>query len=717
MRRVLWQFGLVLAVAVGPQVGTRLTAQEKKEAQPATRVRATTVLVDVVVKDKKGRPIHDLKASDFEVYEDGVLQEISNFREVAGAPTEAGGQPAAGSAAGEGTGQGHYTAMVFDRLAPNSRSFALKAAQTYIDRAASPDSRIGIFFADLSPRTLQLYTNDKQTLEAVVDRALGGTSTRQASVSSSAASGTAGARNVSDAGDLTAPGSSATPGAVGGVVEGQTAVDAGALGISERMTSMAGRLQQDEQGFASTNTLLAIINSLEPLPGRKSILYFSEGMSIPPAVQSRFRSVINAANRANVSIYTIDAAGLRVQSSGTLGSAQINSAANRGGANSSSTSLGRSGSLLQGVLETNETALKSDTHGSLNRLADETGGILIRGTNDLKDGMEEIAQDLDDYYLLGYIPKNPEMDGTYREIEVKVDAKDARPRFRKGYFAIDRSITEPVRDYEAPVLALMSKPDASGALTIHSTSLSFPVKASPGLVAIVAEIAPGTIKYRAGDDTTPAASDFSFVVLVRDKAGDVARKVSQQYQIPQRAGQNPNDGILFYKQVQLTPGEYTVQVAGYDAVDGQAGFSSSQVRVPDANPAVPRLSSVMIVRAAESATSQSGEGVNPLRYQDLLLYPNLGEPMSKAKYPQVTFYFTAFPGTQSLASANIELMSGGKTLHTFQIPLPPPDAEGKIQFASGIPSQSIPPGDYALRVTVGSGETAVSRIRSFKLVE
>ncbi len=699
-------------------IGTRLAAQQEGSAGPTAKVKATTVLVDVVVRDKKGRPIHGLKASDFKVFEDGVEQDIGHFEEIGGDGPGAEQVPEA-SPAGSTTAapEGEFTAMVFDRLSPNSRNFALKAAQAYISEAPFPESKIGIFFADLSPRTLQFYTSQQETLKSVVDQALGGTSTRQGSVSADSASGTAGSRPATDSGDLTAP---AAPGGTGaaatGIVQGQTAVDAGTQGMSERMSSMAGRLQQDEQGYASTNTLLAIISSLEPLPGRKSILYFSEGVSVTPAVEKRFRSVISAANRANVSIYTIDAAGLRVQSSGITSASQINSAASRGGANSSSTSLNQGGSLLQEGLEKNETAIKSDVHGGLNRLAAETGGLLIRETNKLEDGMEEIAQDLSDYYLLGYTPKNSEMDGSFREIEVKVDAKDARPRFRKGYLAIDRSITEPMLDYEAPVVALMNKADASGSLSLRSAALSFPIQSDPGLVALMAQVPPGTMTYQEKEDKTGAVSDFRLVALCRNSSGDVVRKVSQRYQILRQTGDTPRDGILYYKQIRLDPGEYSVQIAGYDALAEKVGFSRSEVRVPG-EATTPRLSSVIIVRAAETLSGQNSGGAGPLQYQGVQLYPNLGEPMSKAQYPQITFYFTAFPGTESLDSATVDLLSGDKTLHSFRVPLPAPDAQGQIQFASAIPSQSIPVGDYGLKVTVGSGDQAASRTCRFKLAE
>src|SRR6266699_2600650 len=71
------------------------------------------------------------------------------------------------------------------------------------------------------------------------------------------------------------------------------------------------RLEHDQQGFATTDGLLAIIDGMKRLPGRKALIFFSEGVQLPTNVMTHFRSVISNANRANVSIYAVDAAGLR----------------------------------------------------------------------------------------------------------------------------------------------------------------------------------------------------------------------------------------------------------------------------------------------------------------------------------------------------------------------------------------------------------------------
>ena len=89
-------------------------------------------------------------------------------------------------------------------------------------------------------------------------------------------------------------------------------------------------LERDQQGYATVNGLFAIIGAMRRLPGRKSLVLFSEGVAIPPAVHRLFLGVIDAANRANVSIYTMDAAGLRAESEQAKIRDQVNAAGKRG---------------------------------------------------------------------------------------------------------------------------------------------------------------------------------------------------------------------------------------------------------------------------------------------------------------------------------------------------------------------------------------------------
>ena len=128
-------------------------------------------------------------------------------------------------------------------------------------------------------------------------------------------------------------------------------------------------LERDQQGYATSNSLLAIVSAIRSVPGRKSVVFFSEGLSIPPNVQSQFVSVIDAANRANVSIYPMDAAGLRTESplERNEGGRQRRKPARAGAQSRRSIRTGRP---MMMALENNEALLRADPHSGLGTLAD-----------------------------------------------------------------------------------------------------------------------------------------------------------------------------------------------------------------------------------------------------------------------------------------------------------------------------------------------------------
>ena len=200
-------------------------------------------------------------------------------------------------------------------------------------------------------------------------------------------------------------------------------------------------MERDQQGYSTTNGLFSIIKSLRKLPGRKSLILFSEGIAIPPAVQRLFLGVIDAANRANVSIYTMDAAGLRAESEQAKIRDQVNRAA--GGATGILGSGAANGEPLSKALEKNEDVLRQDPHNGLGELARGTGGLLFDNTNNLRQGFDRVESDLRNYYLLGYTPTNETYDGHFRKIEVKVKRSGVIVAARKGYFAVRDPAADP----------------------------------------------------------------------------------------------------------------------------------------------------------------------------------------------------------------------------------------------------------------------------------
>ncbi len=145
-------------------------------------VGANEVLLDAVVRDKKGRPVKDLKASDFQVLEDGVPQEVKSFRLVAGGAEDsaaAGNTNAAGgstktpgpTAETFDSGRLGAVALVFDRLSVESRNRARQAALSYIGDGLGASDFVGVFGIGLSLNVIQNYTNDGRLIRQAIDSA------------------------------------------------------------------------------------------------------------------------------------------------------------------------------------------------------------------------------------------------------------------------------------------------------------------------------------------------------------------------------------------------------------------------------------------------------------------------------------------------------------------------------------------------------------------
>jgi VWFA-related protein len=731
MRRVArWGVigGSLLSVTVGAQ------QQQPAKVVGTVKTGVTAVLVDVVVRDKRGQPVHDLPQSDFEILEDGVPQAISSFTPIfesatAAIPVPAAAQPAAApptaapasakspSAPGDPLGP-PVTALVFDRLTPEGRQLAITAAKSYLGTDAKEAPHyIGVFGIDLGLKPYASFTRDADTLRKALD---------QVEKRASASFGIdrdkmALARREADSTASSADAAVGGAGGAGGNTQGIGSAPGAAqiAQMQQRMLTEFDVLERDQQGYTFTNGLFAIVNTLRGMKGRKSIVLFSEGVAIPPAVQRLFLGVIDAANRANVSIYTMDAAGLRTESEQAKIRDQVNQAG-AAGLGRRSVAFGKADAPLSKELEKNEDVLRQDPHTGLGELAEGTGGQLFENTNNLRQGFERIESDLRNYYLLGYTPANDKYDGKFRNIEVRVKRSGVTVAARKGYFAVRDQGGAPVNTWEAPALGVVDKRPVPNAFPLRAAALSFPSSDKPGVVPVLVHLKTEPMTFTPEADQKTFKSDFAIVVRFLDPQNQVVRKVGQHYEMSgpiaelQRA---KNSDIIFYREPELPPGVYTMETIVYDNPSGKGSVRYSTVEVPKAEPAKLRMSTLVLVTRAEKIDPNEAHS-GPLYVNDLLVYPNLGDPVSKSA-KQLAFFFTAYPGAASTDRpvAVLELIKNGAPLAQVPLELPGADATGRIQELGRLPLDAIPAGSYELRVVVKQGPEQVYRSTMFQLTE
>jgi VWFA-related protein len=705
--------------------------QQQPPPQRATGIvseRVTAVLVDVVVRDKRGLPVRDLTQSDFQLMEDGVPQTIGSFTSIfegasspaASAPAPASPAPAASAGVAVGapppvTSGPAVTALVFDRLSPDARRRAVQAAQGYLGSKEESRDYIAIFSVDIGLTPYAPFTRNnhvlRQGLSKMESRASAAFNSPEQQQQKANAD-----RQAAMAGQAASNATAAAGGSGGGSAVGTASGEAQLAQMQSNMIRDFEVMERDQQGYATTNGLFAIIGALRRLPGRKSLVLFSEGISIPPAVQRLFTGVIDAANRANVSIYTMDAAGLRVLSDQAQIRDQINEAAGGGGGILET----NKGGALSKDFEKNEDVLRQDTRTGLGGLAQQTGGQFFDSTNNLRPAFERIESDLRNYYLLGYTPANDTYDGRFRTISVKVNRPGVTVAARKGYFALRNTGTAPVNSWEAPALGALEQKPVPNAFPMRVGALLFPERNRPGLVAVVADLRTAPFTFDAAPDGKTYVSDFAVLTRFLDQQDQVVRKVSQHYEVKgpisemERAKQGQ---VIFYREPELAPGVYTMETIAYDTPSGKASVRFSTVEVPKADPSALRMSSLVLVKRAEKVPEKDRRPDNPLLVNDVLIYPNLGEPVSKAS-KELGFYFTAYPATgKPAAVSKIELLQDERMIAEQPMPLAGADASGRIQQVGRLPLDLLAPGNYEFRVVLKQGDEQVVRSASFHLTE
>jgi VWFA-related protein len=726
----------MLALAAPPP---QVAGASQTTEVPIFTVGTSAVTLDVVVRDKKGKAVRDLKASEFEVFEDGAKQTVDSFK-IFGRPTEdepvetartAAAPAATPVAAPASAAAPQIIAFVFDRLSANARNMAHKAALAYLDKGHVEGDLVGIFTIDLALRSVQPFTQEAGLIRAGLERAASQANTQFAGdrqATRDLIDTVAGGERATDAATNANP---SGPGA--GTSSQGIAASAAAGAIAGAVSTMQvgmlrsfEALERDQQGYATSNALLAVVSGLKSLPGRKTVVFFSEGLVIPPNVQAQFRSVIHTANRSNVSVYAMDAGGLRAESMAEETRKEMLQAQSRRLRQLESGKDDASNGVMTKNMERNEDLLRLNPESGLGQLANETGGFLIRDTNDASAAFRRIEEDMRFYYLLAYSPSNENYDGKFRTISVKVSRPGVQVQTRQGYFAIRPTDTAPLKTFEAPALAVLDRPNHPNQFPLQAVGLSFPEAKRPGLVPVLVHVPGDIITYVPDKDDKSGKkmhhADFAVVVRVKNEAKQEVDRLSQRYVLsaPEASLQAARKGeLLFYRQADLAPGRYTLEAVAYDAMSQKASVRSVTIEVPKVDASHVRLSSVVLVRRAEKVEGSEQQRENPLFFGETIIYPDLGEPFKKTASQALGFFFTAYGGKDAVLpkKATIEVYQGDVAAGKVMADLPAPDAAGRIQYAGALPLQGFPPGAYKLKVTVSDGAGVDSRQTAFTVAE
>jgi VWFA-related protein len=718
MTRPLTLAGCLVALVTAAPVA-------RQDQPPGDRPRFGTstaaVVVDVIVRDRRGSPVVDLTRDDFEVFENGTPQRVIDFERVL---------PAAVTPAADATATSHaasaqavdaahdevgedvttlrgqaVTAIVFDWLSEQSRYEAWKAASTLLGQM-NRDDYAAVFVIDQALRRIVPFTSDTAPLKVAFDYALTRTRPSSSRLRSAAADALVTRSDV----PLTPGAEEGAPGLVapsGVPTQGPGAELARML---QRMDAWEGYMNRQQQGISVSRGLLGLVEQMSALPGRKTVVLFSEGLEIPENIRHTMDLVEERANVHNVSFYTVDAAGLRVHSRLALARAAIGEAGredfSEGIANDS---MGR-----------RTEALWRDPSAGLEPLAQRTGGLYIGGTNALAEGFARINADRRFHYLLAYSSTNPRLDGSYRKIHVRVRRADVKVRARGGYVASPSIERTDRRGYEAPALAALAGSPSPSAFPFQSRAVSTPIEGQPGMTSLVAAVDTRMMTFTENPSRRTYDGEVTVLARIVSKSGEALATQSQLYTMHgdlSKLDEVKQGRLLFFRTPDVPPGAHTVEWVVRDGASGDASVLRSPVSVPlpELRPVVGDL---LVVDHAEKAPADDpAMKRHPLVWNGMLLYPSLGLPVSKAARRELMFFLPMIVDRgEPPPSTTIELLRGGRSLGTIDVPAGASKGDS-LRRVGTMPIDKLPPGVYELRATVTAGDRTVSRTAVFTLVQ
>jgi len=594
-------------------------------AQTAVPASETEVVrIDAVVTDGDGKAILDLTEADFEVLEDGKRQTLTVFTQV-GTPAAAPASPAAPSAA---TAEAETAApaparrvlIVVDdtHIALAGLEATKKALKRLLGEFVAADDEVALVTTRMTTGGgMGTFSRERSVLLEAIEALRPREVSVAAARSSHMTPGQAEMILTGDRGavELAARTMISEPGSIYDNMGPRAAIEGGMSGsasqaatgspeakqvVAENDARRQARAVLQEALTGSTASLRAVegaLRSLADMPGRKVCLLVSDGFLIGTGTSEErteeIQRVVDAATRSGVAVYALDSRGLVP-------------------AGREATALGAGAAPgLQFRIQRQVEQIATNT---IAHLAEQTGGFLVHGTNDLEAGLRRMLDDSRAYYLLAYEPANTKRDGRFRKLEVKLPRqRGLTVRTRRGYFAPDDK-NPARRPAPAPVdlRALLDQPlpagSAGSSLRLSAHFLDLPPGGSQALVHARLDVS--SLGWQKADDRQRAAFDVILGAFSADGAAAVAPS-ARRVELSLTSGElkrAKEDGFRYRQSLPLPPGRYQVRVLARDPAGTAIGGAAEWVEIPDLAAKTLATSSVFLSSSPGSAAGGTDDG-------------------------------------------------------------------------------------------------------------
>jgi len=635
--------------------------------RPVFRSDVNLVVVDVVVRDRRGAVVRGLTAADFEVREDDKPQQVTSFdvEEVATAPQPATpspqlltpGTPAPSTTSATATpvrreelAGRRLIVLLFDlsSMQPEELERATRAAADYVDHQMSDADLVAITTIDTTLKVVADFTGDREQVKT-----------------------TLGQFTAVDAIAFESPAAETTA----------TDEAAAAGGDAVSADTAEYDLFNNDARLRGLRTLADMLGSIEQ---KKSVLYFSGGMTRSGTDnQVELRAATSSAVRANMSIYPIDTRGLQ--------------AIVPGGDASRPSARGVSAFSGRGVNQQFDRLFASQE--TLQTLASDTGGRAFMDTNDFGEAFVQVQRDTSLYYLLGYNSTNASKDGRFRRITVRAKKPGLRVEHRAGYYA-ERDFAHTNRqDRERQLQEQLAAPVSATDLPVMVSAGWFRLAPDRYYVPLSVAVPGGALRE------SPQRDTLDVLGIVRDEQGRPVGRLRETLDIAPDPSGVASRQLLYQAGLTLPPGRFVVKVVVRENANGTMGSFESGVFVPDLRQAPVKVSSVTLSTQIRPTTGRQRSD-NPLIREGVELLPSLTHVVDRTQ--KMYFYYEVYEpqaaaGGSSLLKTSLAFYRG--SVKVFETPLversdlDAPDRRAAL-FQFEVPADAFKPGLYTCQVNI-----------------
>jgi VWFA-related protein len=702
---------LILMAAAPPAV------PQQQPTSTTIKTNVDEVLLDLVVRDKKGKPITDLTPEELTITDNGSKQTILSFRQVRG--TEAVSATGATETL-DPMRQIRLVTLAFEPTdSPTQRKLAREAAIDLVKGDQGTNVFYSVVVIDTRLLLLQQFTKDHDALIKAIEQATQGVSAPRLTSESDAIM--AQLRQLIN----TQPGN--TSGAVlpqntlaaGSQLAGTTLNGNGpptgdvlAAPLARVMLDMMrmDAAAQSNGTRMSIDALRALVDGLRPMPGRKSVMYFSAGMYRGTELDNMWRILLATANRNNVTFYSVDTRGVMIGAQNTGAMNQLDGATQSSANTTNSNMRVTQDQMMAG--DTAETAGRANVQLAIRDLAESTGGFLIGDSNDLRVPLRHVNEEISSYYEISYNPGITNFDGSFRKLAVASTRKDLVIHARTGYFALPpEARLAGLAPFELPLLKAISDGKLPFDVEFRAGAVQLQPKKEGTNVAVLVEVPMHGLEAKPGVGTLDV--HCSFASLVKDSTGQVVQKITRDRSFKVTEDQHKAGNFLDKTTFLLPPGKYTLDTAVLDEANQKIGVDHSEFTVAAASGV--GISSLLPIRSG--APAPKGMDPNePFQFQGNSLTPTLDKVVKKVPDAMLRLFFTVYQDAaiSDKATVEIEFMKDGQTLQKVPMPLPAADAQGRIPYVMTIPAAAIPDGTYDIRATAKQGSTSAVSTATIK---